>query len=242
MQASLRTCWADCTCKLLLMIQALVCQFPTRKWWFISGPPGGAKGALCPMFRIHFTVRHCNRYNHTVPHVMIPGHWSFAKCILSVIFFVFSFLSFLYLIHLFYSVLHLCYLSHLSFCLLISHVFSFIFSFISSCRFILLSRCATITISLCRVLTCFIHFLFLLPSTYVSFIGPYTFQFHPLLASFCIINFRYIFFYLFTVLYLYHPSKFPFLRFFLLCVFFYFLSISRIFFCIIFISQSLLPP
>jgi hypothetical protein len=91
-------------------------------------------------------------------------------------------------------------------------------------------------------LTCFIYFLFLLPSTYVSFIGPYTFQFRPPLSSFCIINFRYVFLYLFTVLHLYHPSKFSFLRFCLLCVFFYFLSISRIFFSIIFISQSILPP
>ena len=68
------------------------------------------------MFRIHFTVRHCNRYNHTVPHVMIPGHWSFAKYILSVtifctflsashpfLVFCFIFISVIYLIFLFVS-------------------------------------------------------------------------------------------------------------------------------------------
>lgn len=32
------------------MIQTLVCQFPTRNRWFISGPPGGTHGALCSAY------------------------------------------------------------------------------------------------------------------------------------------------------------------------------------------------
>jgi hypothetical protein len=58
MQASLNTCRVfdinlNTTAYLQdsgWMIQTLVCQFPTRNRWFISGPPGGTHGALCTAY------------------------------------------------------------------------------------------------------------------------------------------------------------------------------------------------
>lgn len=105
MQASVRTCWVNCTCKLLLMIQALVCQFPTRKWWFISGPPGGTEGALCSAYISRSvtatdTIALCHMlwFLGIGPLQSISCQWQF---------FVLLLLSFLLLIHFFYSVLFL---------------------------------------------------------------------------------------------------------------------------------------
>ena len=176
------------------------------------------------MFRIHFTVRHCNRYNHTVPHVMIPGHWSSAKYILSVTLSVLPLLSFLHLIISFIRFyFYFCYLSRFFFCLLISHIFSFIFSFISSLRLILLSRCAVISISfLCSIDVLFfyiLHVSFFLPPifplsalTLCSSVLPLPLSV-PLISDF--------FSLLIPVFYLSDPFKFSFLRFFLLCFFFF---------------------
>lgn len=201
MQASVRTCWVNCTCKLPLMIQALVCQFPTRKWWFISGPPGGAEGALCSAYISRsvtatdtITLCHMLWFLGTGPLQSIACQWHFLYCHS----FPFCISSISCILFYFYF----CYLSHFSFSLLISHVFSFIFSFISSFRPILLSHCAIISISFCTVFTWFISIYFMFPSSFQLYRSlHFAVPSFPLPLSVSLIS--NIFFYLFPVLYLF---------------------------------------
>ena len=77
---------------------------------------------------------------------------------------------------------------------------------------------------------------FLLPPTYFSFIGPYTLQFRPSPPSFCTINF-WFFFFIDSCFLPFRPFQ-VFVPSFLSIMFFFFLSLSRIFFSLIFIAQS----
>lgn len=180
MQASVRTCWVNCTCKLLLMIQALVCQFPTRKWWFISGPPGGAEGALCSAY-ISRSVTATDTI--TLCHMLwfLGGHWSFAKYTLSVTLFciVTPFLSashpFLVFCFIFISVIYLIF-PFVSQFPMFSPLYSLLFlhSDLSIYRAVL-SFLLVVLEYWCAL---FLYTLrFLLPPNYFSFIGPYTLQF-----------------------------------------------------------------
>jgi hypothetical protein len=164
MQASVRTCWVNCTCKLLLMIQALVCQFPTRKWWFISGPPGGEEGALCSAY-ISRSVTATDTI--TMCHML----WSWAPVLCKVYLvsdtslychsFPFCISSFSFILFYF----RFCYLSHFSFCLLISHVFSFTLSLFLHADLSVYHALLSFLSVFCRVLTCFVSIYFMFPSS-----------------------------------------------------------------------------
>jgi hypothetical protein len=120
MQVLLRTCWVNTTCKLLLMIQVLVCQFPTRKWWFISGPPGGTEGAVCSAY-----ISRSVTARDTISMCHMLRSWALILCKIYLSqwhFFFLIFTPFLSAFHFLCSVFsYSCYLAHLSVCLLISH-------------------------------------------------------------------------------------------------------------------------
>jgi len=238
MQASVRTCWVNCTGKLLLMIQALVCQFPTRKWWFIRGPPGGAEGALCSAYISRFvtatdTIILCHMlwFLGTGPLQSLSCQWHFLYCHS----FPFCISSISCILFYFYF----CYLSHFSFCLLFSHIFSFIFSFISSFRLIFYRAVLSFQSVFCRVLACFISIYFIFPSS-----SHLIFLYRSL--HFAVPSLPFLFLYhLFLIIFFFIVScSLPLLPFQVLIPsflsIFCYCSLSGIFFSLIFTAQSLL--